>query len=183
MSNNDLASRPHTLYRFFDAQNRLLYVGVTCNAFNRWSRHAGDKPWWPQVARTTVEHFPDRQSVLTAETLAIKAEKPKYNIRKVNTSASEPKVRPEPDRTSLVGAFCHSRADRGWQGQIIAEPAPGVYRVQLFEWILGMPSAQVLVWLEDMKGWQFYDNADDWTWAYEHGGVHERWDREREEAS
>ena len=188
----DLASRPHTLYRFFNAKNELLYVGVTCDAISRWTQHAGVKTWWPEVARTTVEHFPDRQSVMAAETVAIKTEKPKYNIRQSSSAVSSRKPVEDQcrladlvdlalDPGSLVGSWCHSGADPGWQGVVVAEPSSGVYLVQLFKWMLGERGVQVLVGLSDMKDWQFYDTGDNMRWEYEYGGLRERWAREREE--
>jgi hypothetical protein len=84
--------------------------------------------------------------------------------------------------SSLVGSFFHSDAERGWQGCVVAEPAPGIYLVETFDWVLGMDSTgQMLVRLDDMAGWTFYDTAEWMRNAYEHGGVRERWDRERKE--
>jgi hypothetical protein len=37
------------LYRFYDADMRLLYVGVTWNPFDRWTFHRRTKPWWESV--------------------------------------------------------------------------------------------------------------------------------------
>jgi hypothetical protein len=72
--------RPHTLYRFWSAQDVLLYVGITVNPLARWGRHERDKPWWPSVTRVTVEHFSTRSAVLTAEKAAIIAESPLHNV-------------------------------------------------------------------------------------------------------
>jgi hypothetical protein len=84
--------------------------------------------------------------------------------------------------SSLVGSFFHSDAERGWQGCVVAEPAPGMYLVETFDWVLGMDSTgQMLVRLDDMAGWTFYDAAEWMRNADEHGGVRERWDRERKE--
>jgi hypothetical protein len=86
---------------------------------------------------------------------------------------------------SLVGSFFHSDSERGWQGCIVAEPAPGVYLVETYEWIAGTSHNQLLVRIEEMNDWRFYDSAEWMNNAYEHG-VERRWDRElkeREEAS
>jgi hypothetical protein len=47
-----------TLYRFFDETSTLLYVGQTTNWGARFLAHAGDKPWWAEVVRVTLEHYP-----------------------------------------------------------------------------------------------------------------------------
>lgn len=73
-----------TLYRFFNSNNELLYVGITNNPFNRFSGHSKDKNWFSEIAYSTFEHYPNRLAVDKAETAAIKAEKPKYNKAKVD---------------------------------------------------------------------------------------------------
>ncbi len=73
-----------TLYRFFNANHELLYVGITNNPFNRFSGHSKDKNWFNEIAYSTFEHYPNRLAVDKAETAAIKAEKPKYNKAKVD---------------------------------------------------------------------------------------------------
>lgn len=79
---------------------------------------------------------------------------------------------------SLVGSFFHSTHMRGWQGCIVAEPAPGVYLVETFGWLAGESTGQHLVRLEEMGGWTFYDDAEWMNNAYR-SGVAERWKRER----
>ncbi len=71
---------PTTLYRFFDAANRLLYVGIAGNPGRRFSEHGKDKGWWTNVARSTMEHFATRDAALTAERAAIIDEKPVHNV-------------------------------------------------------------------------------------------------------
>lgn len=47
----------HCVYRIFDAEGALLYIGSTGNMWYRIGQHAADRPWWPEVdwARTVVE--------------------------------------------------------------------------------------------------------------------------------
>jgi hypothetical protein len=82
------------------------------------------------------------------------------------------------DAGTLIGSYFHSNADHGWQGCVVAEPAPGTYLVELFSWVMGESTCQLLVRLDEMFGWQFYDDAGWMKNAYEHG-VEQRWDRER----
>jgi hypothetical protein len=77
---------------------------------------------------------------------------------------------------SLVGSFFHSDAKRGWQGAVVAEPHPGVYLVELFEWLVGSSTSQHLVRIEDMAGWQFYDTAEWMGNAYNYGGLKRQWE-------
>lgn len=71
----------HVLYRFVDSADRLLYVGITGNIDQRFTSHRGTKPWFREIADTRVEFFPDRESLELAEKVAIRTERPVYNIR------------------------------------------------------------------------------------------------------
>jgi predicted GIY-YIG superfamily endonuclease len=75
-----LSHRTHALYRFFDLRGRLLYIGLTVDLPARLTRHRLDKPWWSDVARVEVEHYPSRAAVAAAERSAIATETPLYNV-------------------------------------------------------------------------------------------------------
>jgi predicted GIY-YIG superfamily endonuclease len=68
------------LYRFYDADDALLYVGITVDPEARWADHERLKPWWPDVARETVDWHETRTLALAAELAAIRAERPRYNV-------------------------------------------------------------------------------------------------------
>lgn len=67
------------LYRLYDANDRLLYVGITSNPTTRLGRHSRDKPWWPDVDRHTLEWFETRKSAERVEKAEIEDERPHYN--------------------------------------------------------------------------------------------------------
>lgn len=71
----------NTLYRFFDADDTLLYVGMTINPGRRLEKHRATQPWWPDVARIDMEQHPDEVTLRRAEREAIKAENPLHNVR------------------------------------------------------------------------------------------------------
>lgn len=70
----------HVLYRFFDTEDNLLYVGITNSPLARMSQHLRDKAWFKNAGHTTYEHFGTRAELEAAEVRAIREEKPKYNI-------------------------------------------------------------------------------------------------------
>lgn len=70
------------LYRYFDSEGELLYVGVTGDNTKRQSQHRRNSFWFGEIASATYEHFDNREDALAAETLAIRTEKPKHNIAK-----------------------------------------------------------------------------------------------------
>ncbi|MFC9268967.1 GntR family transcriptional regulator [Streptomyces zhihengii] len=77
--NNSLPPERTALYRLFDADGRLLYIGISNNPEYRFNQHRRDKPWWPLVARNEVTWFDSLPDAAAAEKVAIKAESPAHN--------------------------------------------------------------------------------------------------------
>jgi hypothetical protein len=67
------------LYRFFDSQGTLLYVGISRDWISRLGQHQKRSDFFSAVAGMTVERFPDRESVVAAELKAIESENPLFN--------------------------------------------------------------------------------------------------------
>jgi predicted GIY-YIG superfamily endonuclease/DNA-binding transcriptional ArsR family regulator len=74
------------LYRLYDDQDRLLYIGIAKDPKRRWWQHARDsgETWWPDVARKQVQWFADRESAAEAEAAAIRSEGPPHNSQHVS---------------------------------------------------------------------------------------------------
>lgn len=67
------------LYRMFDENGVLLYIGLSMNVAYRASQHRAQKAWWPDVSRVEIEKHP--LSVLRQEEAdAIASESPLHNI-------------------------------------------------------------------------------------------------------
>lgn len=75
----DIENQPTAVYRMYDADGRLLYVGMTNNTDVRWKWHAQSGGWWHRMASSTVEWHPDRAAARRHEAAAIKAEAPVFN--------------------------------------------------------------------------------------------------------
>lgn len=73
------AERRTALYRLYDAEGVLLYVGVSGNPPARWTNHAATQTWWPEVAKLTLAWFDTREMALDAELRAIGTEHPRHN--------------------------------------------------------------------------------------------------------
>ena len=71
----------NTLYRFYNSNRDLLYVGITKNVETRFSDHKRSKPW-DEIATITLQHFSTRSAASKAEIRAIAAEKPRWNIQR-----------------------------------------------------------------------------------------------------
>jgi predicted GIY-YIG superfamily endonuclease len=70
------------LYRFYDSEGRLLYVGITNDPHARWAAHARKNAdsWWSKVCVAHTEWCSTRDDAERAEVAAIKREAPLHNI-------------------------------------------------------------------------------------------------------
>lgn len=73
--------RKTALYRWFDSDGGLLYVGISECLDIRLGQHEKEKPWLPRATRITVEWFEERKVAEAAEKVAIATEIPIFNIR------------------------------------------------------------------------------------------------------
>jgi DNA-binding phage protein len=68
-----------SLYRHWDANGRLLYVGVSLSALARLRRHRHVSNWQDLIAEVKIEHFENRKLAMAAEREAILQENPLFN--------------------------------------------------------------------------------------------------------
>lgn len=97
------------LYRHFDKDGRLLYVGVSYGAISRLQQHAKNgAAWVDQIAKVTVEKFKSRELALAAEVKAITSEHPIHNVRSV---PRPPKPKPAQDLVVSLTPNDHPRTN------------------------------------------------------------------------
>lgn len=179
------SSNTFVLYRFYAADDSLLYVGLTRNPGRRIDKHAGEKSWWSDVARIEIAHFDSLPELREAERMAIQSEKPRHNIRMNGVKRSRRSSRPdsvtsvieEVEIDGLVGRFFHTfsepRSEQedknstyvngrivNRQGRVVEEVAGGLYAIETFSWWDGTPAdGRKIVKVDDMLDWQFYDSS------------------------
>lgn len=68
-----------SVYRYYDSQDRLIYVGITGNQVSRIEDHARNRGWWPQVSYGKFAHYATREQALLVEANAIAEEMPMEN--------------------------------------------------------------------------------------------------------
>ena len=68
------------VYRIFDGENRLIYVGSTRGLFARLAAHRSQAWWAYQAAKVKASVYPSIEDARTAERLAIRVENPRWNI-------------------------------------------------------------------------------------------------------
>jgi predicted GIY-YIG superfamily endonuclease len=120
------------LYRFYDADEKLLYVGITNDPWRRWRQHVQEKPWYPQVKHQAVTWYDTRIAAEIAEHVAIRREHPRFNIagavRPVEVPVEEPaSARPvtaDPEPVPGPAPEPDPEPDPEPELQRAAEPAP-----------------------------------------------------------
>lgn len=71
----------NALYKAFNDDNELLYIGISMRAAQRFHEHGKFSGWFEEVSKITVEWFPSREDAMDAEREAIIKYHPKYNIQ------------------------------------------------------------------------------------------------------
>ncbi len=79
MANRERQMR-YELYRHYDENSVLLYVGISYSAFLRLRNHKNaSAKWFDKLSTIKVDHYPSKRSAEIAELKAIKDENPLYN--------------------------------------------------------------------------------------------------------
>lgn len=68
------------LYRHWNGEGKLLYVGISIRPFQRLDQHAYGSHWADDIEKVTIEYFDTRREAEAAERKAIKDESPLHNI-------------------------------------------------------------------------------------------------------
>lgn len=75
---------PHAVYRLFDKDKQLLYIGCSMELKARMQHHKHSKPWACDIDVVRLEWFPDEILARRAEAAAIISEQPRYNLARVD---------------------------------------------------------------------------------------------------
>ena len=71
------------IYRFYDKENKIIYVGKTNNLQKRFSQHK-KKEWWYQVYTIDVAEVSNKYMTDIYEQYYINKQTTKYNIKDTN---------------------------------------------------------------------------------------------------
>ncbi|MFJ4288004.1 GIY-YIG nuclease family protein [Paenarthrobacter nicotinovorans] len=96
------------MYRIYsEADERLLYIGITIDLNSRMNQHRKDKikgQWYKVAGRISVELYPTRAAACIAEFRAIHAERPAHNTSDEKRFASFVGPLPAPLKRQEYGA-------------------------------------------------------------------------------
>jgi hypothetical protein len=76
------------VYRFYDADLKPLYIGVTSGGLERWDQHRKRSEWWPLAEYVSVSFYESYDAVRVAEKAAIRHEQPRFNKAHVRGPAN-----------------------------------------------------------------------------------------------
>lgn len=83
-------NKPTQLYRHYDGDGVLLYVGISLNTIGRLAQHKFESGWFNQIASITITTYQSRKEALDAEAEAIEREAPVFNV--INNARVKPSV-------------------------------------------------------------------------------------------
>lgn len=70
-----------SVYRCYDADDTLIYVGCSQDVFMRMREHRSRKPWSKRVARVESDQYPSVEQARRAEAALIRALEPLANVQ------------------------------------------------------------------------------------------------------
>lgn len=96
------------LYRYWDADEVLLYIGITGDLSKRETTHIRSSEWMQLAARSAVERYPTRKEARRVELAAIEDERPIFNVEGNDTAEARRRVRvylEDHDLADLMGPW------------------------------------------------------------------------------
>jgi excinuclease UvrABC nuclease subunit len=108
------------VYRLYDANGALLYVGRTKDIVSRIRAHRQATPWWAEVDAMKTDVFPTPEEAASAEREQVRSLSPLYNKHfNPGNRNTQRKVKVEDDASRLRIL----RAEKGWSIRETAERA------------------------------------------------------------
>lgn len=104
-------NKPGYLYRHFDKDGALLYVGVSINAVARLGQHKQGSQWFGEISHIEIEKWPTMRAALREELAAIAIECPVHNVRRptISTPAIPKTTKNKANRNEYQREFMRSK--------------------------------------------------------------------------
>lgn len=106
-----LDDRPHFVYRCYDAEGQVLYIGMSSCVERRFWAHRTTAPWYPELDHVKMlgpfVGVGARRRAFAAEAAAIKTAKPPFNThRGIGQRAAWARRKEEQKRDHARGDSC-----------------------------------------------------------------------------
>lgn len=139
------------LYRHFDKDDVLLYVGVSLRVLQRLGQHKANSHWFVRIAKVTLENYDSREAVLEAERQAILSEKPLHNYQREKKAAGRSTLLAKPTREESPPT--KPDLSRAYLVNRMVQFKP-LYKAQEVSKLLGINTVQIHKWMSTGKlGW------------------------------
>lgn len=103
------------LYRHYDKDGILLYVGISISALQRLKQHSKTS-WFKQIERVMIEQCRNREYAQFLEALAIQNENPKFNKARPNFDPTSPSLNYTIIQETRAEAYVEA-----WSGKDVSE--------------------------------------------------------------
>ena len=141
------------LYRHYDCDGRLLYVGISLSAVARLSQHKDSSHWYYQIARIEIETHQTRGEAMAAEALAIAVERPAHNVQAPTVNIADISARMIADkvkqRVSAAKGRPIGRLVLGFQKEMLTDQQ-AAERYQRYLWTQTLSDTDYLM---DQQKW------------------------------
>lgn len=153
-----MTDRRTALYRYFDADGRLLYVGIAIHPIARQSQHASASAWYQDAATSCIEWFATRREALDAERRAILVENPLHNIKR-----------------PIIGPRVSKSSGKRYVDDLSVSPTKVVIRTPLS--LQARRLYELLCarwWVDGQQNWAFVSEAEAMSWMEQLGATASR---------
>ncbi|MFB7222437.1 DUF6225 family protein [Streptomyces sp. NPDC056227] len=118
-------NEPTALYRLYDANDALLYLGISFAPDARLREHQNEKHWAHLVVRRTVEWYPSRPAALAAEAAATAVEKPLHDSSWRKSAVGDRPQWRDPEGQKRVENELAAEIEQGrhWLGKVLMSGA------------------------------------------------------------
>lgn len=150
----DASGLPCFVYRLYDAQAELIYVGLTGNVGLRIGQHAAQKAWWNEVSGIEVDVHKTRRDAERAESELIRSHAPKHNTHKHPTNRAKVTTRRRPPSITTPAskpyAIVVTREDSSWLASVPEVPGAHTFARSLDG--LAKSLREVIILMDDLAG-------------------------------
>ena len=127
MTQSERSKLPHAIYRLFDINDELIYIGMSQNPFaTRLQSHGSTKLWARDIATARITWFPDWATARKAEAIALLEENSKYNYDKTQVLLTTSGRRPRGYGTTCPR--CGKPKETPHTNQAYCKPCGAAYR-------------------------------------------------------
>jgi predicted GIY-YIG superfamily endonuclease len=110
-----MSDRKTYLYRVYDNEQKLIYVGISLSFFSRLQQHKKNSVWFDRMSTVTLTQYTAREEALFAEATAINTENPQMNIMRPRSKELELAQKVLADRSrNDRKAWAHPDASRDY---------------------------------------------------------------------